>query len=145
MTFAAPIPGYVIRYSYLWHSEFLAGREEGTKDRPCAVVLMNQTDDGRKTVTVLPITHTQPKDMTRAVEILQPVKRRLKLDGDRSWIVFSEANRFKWPGPDLRPVPVASSSTILYGPLPPAFFHDVLARFIDALESKKSRTVPRTQ
>jgi len=34
----APVPGLVIRYSYLWHSEHLAGREEGEKDRPCAIV-----------------------------------------------------------------------------------------------------------
>ena len=33
-----PVPGLVIRYSYLWHSEHLAGREEGTKDRPCAII-----------------------------------------------------------------------------------------------------------
>jgi sugar phosphate permease len=33
-----PIPGLVIRYSYLWHSEYVRGREEGQKDRPCAIV-----------------------------------------------------------------------------------------------------------
>ena len=31
------------------------------------------------------------------------VKRRLELDDERSWIVLTEANRFIWPGPDLRP------------------------------------------
>ena len=30
--------GPPIRYSYLWHSEHLAAREEGEKDRPCAIV-----------------------------------------------------------------------------------------------------------
>lgn len=34
----APVPGLVIRYSYLWHSEQPAGREEPEKDRPCAIV-----------------------------------------------------------------------------------------------------------
>jgi len=38
-----------------------------------------------------------------AVEISHETKRRLGLDDDRSWIVLTEANRFAWPGPDLRP------------------------------------------
>jgi hypothetical protein len=33
-----PVPGLVVRYSYLWYREFLDGREEGRKDRPCAIV-----------------------------------------------------------------------------------------------------------
>lgn len=37
MPLPVPVPGLVIRYGYLWHSEHLAGREEG-KDRPCAIV-----------------------------------------------------------------------------------------------------------
>jgi hypothetical protein len=32
-----PRPGLVIGYSYLWERDFRAGREEGSKDRPCAV------------------------------------------------------------------------------------------------------------
>jgi hypothetical protein len=27
--------GHVFRYSYLWHWQYLEGREEGDKDRPC--------------------------------------------------------------------------------------------------------------
>jgi len=34
----APELGLVISYAYLWSSEADAGREEGGKDRPCAVV-----------------------------------------------------------------------------------------------------------
>ena len=33
-----PAPGLAIRYSYLWHREFVAGHEEGNKDRPCAII-----------------------------------------------------------------------------------------------------------
>jgi len=33
-----PRPGLVIRYSYLWAREHDQGREEGVKDRPCAVL-----------------------------------------------------------------------------------------------------------
>ena len=40
MSWPVPRPGLVIRYSYLWESEAGAGREEGVKDRPCAIILV---------------------------------------------------------------------------------------------------------
>jgi hypothetical protein len=66
-----PVPGLVIRYSYLWDSEHLAGREEGQKDRPCAIVaaLRPADDAGETRVLVLPVTHTPPSQATVAVEI----------------------------------------------------------------------------
>lgn len=39
MPWPEPEPGLVIRYAYLWRREQETGREKGTKDRPCAVVL----------------------------------------------------------------------------------------------------------
>ena len=39
------------------------------------------------------------------VEIPAPVKERLRLDADRSWVVLSEWNEFIWPGPDVRRAP----------------------------------------
>jgi hypothetical protein len=100
-----PYAGLVIRYSYLWKREFDAGRDEGTKDRPCAIVLAVVHDDGEKEVLVLPITHSPPADPADAIEIPTATKNRLGLDSERSWIVITEANEFIWPGPDLRPVP----------------------------------------
>jgi hypothetical protein len=60
VTLPKPEPGLVIRYSYLWHAESLEGREEGSKDRPCALVLAAMSKDGSMIVTVLPITHSEP-------------------------------------------------------------------------------------
>jgi hypothetical protein len=101
--FPNPVPGLVIRYSYLWAEDHRRGREEGVKDRPCAIILITaKTQDG-PAVTVLPITHAPPSDPNLAVEIPAAVKRRLGLDDERSWVVLTEANRFIWPGPDLRP------------------------------------------
>jgi hypothetical protein len=34
-----PEPGLVIRYSYLWHAEARDGKEEGSKDRRCVIIL----------------------------------------------------------------------------------------------------------
>ena len=39
MALPDPQLGLVISYSYLWHHEHNAGRDEGTKSRPCVVVL----------------------------------------------------------------------------------------------------------
>ena len=103
MAFPDPVPGLVIRYSYLWASEHARGQEEGVRDRPCAVILATANKAGDQVVTVLPISHTPPSNPLLAVEIPAAVKRRLKLDDDRSWVVLAEANRFTWPGPDLRP------------------------------------------
>ena len=38
-----PVPGLVIRYSYLWYTEHRTGREEGQKDRPCAIIAALRT------------------------------------------------------------------------------------------------------
>lgn len=59
--------------------------------------------DGRDIVTVLPVTHSPPQTPEDAVEIPADTKRRLGLDEAPSWVVLTEANRFVWPGPDLRP------------------------------------------
>jgi hypothetical protein len=57
MTAALPRPGEVISYSYLWADEQEAGRQEGVKTRPCAVV-MSLAGAGNTRIVALPITHT---------------------------------------------------------------------------------------
>lgn len=106
MTLPSPQPGLVIRYSYLWVDEYEQGREEGVKDRPCAVVAAIRIDrDGKTRVLVVPITHSPPVG-SEAIEIPPAIKARLMLDAERSWIILSEANEFFWPGPDVPPVAI---------------------------------------
>jgi hypothetical protein len=143
--FPVPVPGLVIRYSYLWASEHARGQEEGVKDRPCAVVLVTANEAGERLVTVLPISHSPPANPDLAVEIPAAVKRRLRMDDDRSWIVLTEANRFVWPGPDLRPPVPGDPESVAYGPLPYALFEQVRLRFIAALKARGGRTILRTQ
>jgi len=145
VSFPEPYAGLVIRYSYLWKREFDAGREEGTKDRPCAIVMAIVDEDGDKEVLVLPITHSPPADSADAIEIPLTTKSRLGLDGERSWIVITEANEFVWPGPDLRPVPGRDASTIAYGPLPPRLFAHVRDTFLERDQRVKSGHVKRTE
>lgn len=145
MSFPEPYAGLVIRYSYLWKREYEQGREEGVKDRPCAVVLVVTDDDGEKDVLVIPITHTPPSDPNSAVEIPIETKRRLGLDAERSWIVVTEANEFVWPGPDLRPLPGRDASTVAYGPLPPRLFAHVRDKFLERDRREKSARILRTE
>lgn len=145
MTLPAPEPGLVIRYSYLWLREYEQGREEGAKDRPCAIVLALIDADGDTHVTVLPVTHSMPSDPSAAVEIPLETKRRLGLDSERSWIVLDEGNEFVWPGPDLRSVPGADMSTVSYGFLPPRFFNLVRQRFLALARQRRAHGVQRTE
>lgn len=146
MTLPEPFPGLVIRYSYLWHSEHRAGREEGQKDRPCAIVAAIRVDpDGGQRVLVLPITHTPPADPEAVVEIPTRVKQRLGLDAERSWVVLSEWNEFGWPGPDLRRAPGGNESSMAYGILPPSLFNRIRDRFLALARASRARRVPRTE
>jgi hypothetical protein len=143
--FPEPAPGLVIRYSYLWAEEHRRGQEEGVKDRPCAVILVTTNEDDERVVTVLPISHAPPVDPKLAVEIPAPVKRRLKLDDERSWVVLTEANRFIWPGPDLRPSKPGDAASVGYGPLPFALFEQIRTKFVAAIRAKRTSVVPRSE
>lgn len=147
MALPAPVPGLVIRYGYLWHSEQLAGREEGQKDRPCAIVAaLRLADDPDETrVLVLPVTHSVPVQPALAVEIPAPVKERLRLDAERSWVVLSEWNEFIWPGPDVRRAPGGDASSVAYGMLPPGLFAVIRDRFVALATAQRASRVTRTE
>lgn len=145
MALPVPVPGLIIRYSYLWSHEAASGQEEGVKDRPCAIVLMTGDDAGERLVTVLPVTHSPPSDPQLAVEIPAATKRRLGLDDARSWVMLSEANRFIWPGPDLRPATPGEAASVAYGLLPYTLFEEIRVKFIAAIKAGGGRAVRRTE
>lgn len=124
-----PEPGLVLNYTYLWHGEHRAGREEGRKDRPSVILLCTMREADRAViVTVLAVTHAAPAESKSAVEIPRAVKRYLGLDDARSWIVIAEGNEFVWPGHDLRKVP--NTDSYAFGILPPRFFDQVRDAFV---------------
>lgn len=142
--FPKPLAGQVISYAYLWQTEHQRGQEEGLKDRPCAVILVVTNEDGNEIITVLPITHTLPSNSDLAVEIPPATKRRLGLDDARSWVVFAEANRFTWPGPDLRPMRRGEAVSVLYGELPGSLLIKIRDGFLAALKKHRA-IVPRSE
>jgi hypothetical protein len=125
----------------LWSHEAELGREEGSKDRPCAIVLATREEKEGTRVWVLPITHRPPSNDDDSIAIPSSTKRRLGLDDDSSWIVLSETNDFIWPGPDLRRAPGADRIT--YGLLPPRFFDLVRSRFAHRVKALKMKRVKR--
>ena len=145
MTWPAPRPGLVIRYSYLWTREARAGREEGVKDRPCAIVLAVAAEPNRMRVIVLPITHTAPQPPDAGIELPPETKARLGLDGERSWIMLDEGNDFIWPGPDLRPLAGQGPESVAYGFLPPRLFQALRERFLARVRAKQAGMVQRTE
>ena len=145
MSWPEPKPGLVVRYAYLWESEARKGREEGVKDRPCAIVLVILRESEHPIVRVLPITHAPPAHAADALEIPTLTKDRLGLDRERSWVVLTEANDFIWPGPDLRPIPGADPSTVAYGFVPPGFMRVLRERLEQRRREKKLRAVNRTE
>lgn len=145
MSWPEPQPGLVIRYAYLWRREADAGRDEGVKDRPCAIIVAVRTEASETMVYALPITHTPPRIADDGLELPQPTKSRLGLDSDRSWIVLSEANIFAWPGPDLRFIEGQGPESIAYGMLPPKLMAVVRARFIKLLQARRAGMVKRTE
>ena len=145
MTLPKPEAGLVIRYSYLWLREHLEGREEGTKDRPCAIVLALQDDDGETQVLVVPVTHSPADNPAAVLELPTVIKQHLGLDAERSWVVLSESNLFDWPGPDLRRVGDRDDSSVVYGFLPPRFFAELRRRFLALEAAARSTRVQRTE
>jgi hypothetical protein len=136
-----PVPGLVIRYSYLWFEDHARGREEGTKDRPCVVVLAVRREGGRTLVTVAPITHRPPSGGAKAVEVPAETKVRLSLDHSRSWIVTNELNEFQWPGPDIRPI---AARGFAYGLIPRRLYESVRTAIVSHLKEHGLKVTPRT-
>jgi mRNA-degrading endonuclease toxin of MazEF toxin-antitoxin module len=140
-----PLPGLVIGYAYLWHEEARRGQEEGSKDRPCVIVLSTIQEGTGTVVTVAPISHSPPMDLETAIELPAETKRRLGLDTERSWAIVSEVNRFRWPGPDLRPIPRSNPPRFSYGLLPAKLFLRMRQRLIDVASRRGAPVVRRTE
>ena len=125
MPLPRPEPGLVIHYQYLWRHEHETGDEQGSKRRPCAIIVATADRNGRTETVVAPITHSEPKPPSAGVEIPSKVKRYLGLDDQRSWVITTDLNVFVWPGVDVYPVPSATPGTFEYGYLPPALFEKI--------------------
>ncbi len=140
MSLPAVRPGLLIHYGFLWSDERSRGREEASKDRPCAVVVATTQDDGGVRTIVVPVTRTPPGDSDAALEVPDSVKRQLGLKPDRQWVRLDELNRFTWPGYDLAKIPGTDRSD--YGMIPGPFFEQIKAGIM-SLDAKLRKTSNR--
>lgn len=99
----------------------------------------------RPLVRVLPVAHSSPRDREGAIELPQQTKRRLGLDEQPSWVILDEANDFRWPGPDLRPLVAGDMSTVVYGKLPPGFMKVLADRLVERRKRLRGKVVQRSE
>jgi len=145
MSGAAPPPGSVIRYAYLWADESASGREEGRKDSPAMVLaLAVQVQDGVTEVLVVAVTHSAPRVPEDAVAMPDDEKKRLGLDDLPSWIVTTEGNAFIWPGPDIRPIPDRGAGQFVYGHVSDNLLRRVARSYLANRRRSIGRVVGRT-
>jgi PemK-like, MazF-like toxin of type II toxin-antitoxin system len=142
MPLPTPEPGLVLSYEFLWSHEAEAGQDQGEKKRPAVVVLATKTDKGQTFVTVAPITHSEPKGSTRAIEVPPKVKQHLGLDSKRSWIICNELNEFVWPGFDLYPIPKGRPGQFDYGFIPPVLYEQIRKLILD-LDAQAKKVIAR--
>ena len=74
------------------------------------MVLVLLDADDQPQVRVLPITQAAPAVADDALEIPPATKARLGLDSERSWVVLTEANDFRWPVPTCARCPAKSQA-----------------------------------
>lgn len=96
--------------------------------------------DGSGHHALTAVASSRPRE---AIELPMDLKRRLRLDVQRSWVVCSELNRFAWPGPDLRPVSRQWPGEFVYGALPAPFMRQVFERLAALRAERKPRIVVR--
>jgi hypothetical protein len=134
----------VICYAYLWSDEHAAGREEGRKDRPAAVVALLRGEDHRDEVVVFPITSTPPAHTGAGVAIPPATRARLGLQPEACWVIVTEVNIFVWPGPDVRR-PKTGEDDFVYGSLPRALMLRIRQAFAEWRARAGVQAVRRTE
>ena len=144
-----PPVGHVIAYEYLWHSQS-AGREDGAKTYPCAVIMAMELAGPVKLAYVLGISHKPPGETERAIEVPIKLKKFLGLDDKPSWVYTDQLNVFAWPGPDLRPGdhistrPAAKDNAVI-GPLPSYWFETLKHHLIESQQLQALTPIKRKE
>jgi hypothetical protein len=145
MSLPIPKPGLVVRYSFLWSNEKAKGAAEGSKDRPCAIVVATRLNaDGDIDTILAPITHQPPDDPTASIKIPAATCKKLGLDSGRHWLRLDELNRFAWPGFDLRPIP-GEPGQYEYGMLPPRLFQQLRDGILARQKAQAGRIISRDE
>lgn len=137
VTYFEPEAGMIINYGYLWARQ--AYKEaEGEKIRP-SLILDVANVDGKQMVYVSPLTHTPPFYPENSLLLPLETKERLKMDGQNSWLMLDEVNKFEWPGPDLR----GAYGKPYFGRVPAEFLKQARDKLVDLVKMHRFKTVVR--
>lgn len=137
-----PSPGLVIRYDFLWSHEQAAGKQEGTKDRPCVVVAaIIRKDNGETDVLLVPVTHSAPAQGRSAIAVPGNVNRHLGLDDAQSYVVTDEANTVSWNDPGI--IPARPGTAWAYGRIPKALFEQIRSSMLGHVRQGRLSPVVR--
>jgi len=128
----------------LWAHEAARGEQDGRKHRPVVVVIAQQMVDSHTELLVVPVTTQPPTRAEDGFEISTRIKAHLGFDAARCWIIITELNRFRKPGPDIRPIERGEERTPYYGFMPQPLFDAVLAAVIARAEGKRVQVTTRS-
>lgn len=139
-----PQGGLVIRYDYLWLWEKERGQEQGTKDRPCALVVVVPPRGSRPLrALVCGITRNEPGPPVEGTLIPSRVKAHLGLDpAVPSWEITSEVNLVEWDDPGIVPTEYGEWA---YGFLPPALAKAISTAVLARYDAGTLRLIDRSQ
>ena len=133
-------PGDVILYPYRWAREAAGQRApEGSKTRPCGVVVAAVTAAGRTHLLLAAISSKPPRSDQEALVLPEIERRRAGLDTTReAWIYVSEANE------DVEGASIYLTNEPTTGAISKAFLERVKAAFLRRLGGRASSVVNRT-
>jgi len=111
-----PVPGLIVRYDYLWRDQQAAGQQQGSKERPSAIITASlSAEGGDHIVLICAISHEAPENDSECVRIPAKVAKYLGLDDRPQWIRTSEYNEVLWSDPGIVP---ARADQWEYGRMP---------------------------
>lgn len=136
----APCVGLVICYDYLWKSENLKGRQDGSKDRPTAVVVA-PAGKNPNTAMVFAITHTEPDDPRDGIKLQLTDCVWMGLDNKPQWIVTNECNLVEWDDAGIIPIP--ETGNWIYGTMTQQLSKEVQASALGHLSRNQLTIIDR--
>jgi len=114
--------GTLVEYQFLWRHEANAGQEEGTKRRPCAIILRSPNPFSDR-LFLIPITTKEPRASTPSLEIPELEARRMGLTEPlRRWVILDQVNVDEIPSYVLEP-------DAKIGDIGKSFFNKILTEF----------------
>ena len=129
----------MISYPYRWAREAAAHRAvDGTKARPCGVVVAAVTTSGQTHLLLAAISSKPPHADQEALALPEIERRRAGLDPSReAWIYVNEANE------DVEGVSVYLTGEPAIGAISRAFLEQVKAAFLRQISRRRGGVVNR--